>query len=117
MQRLADRVSAVFVPIVIVLSLVTLGAWLAIGATPREAVRDIARAAAAEALVPGLDQTRTVGLVTLPGAFVGALLGGASPVAAARFQLVVLVGLLCAQVITATVVVNVQGAPTRLPMP
>lgn len=92
-------------------------AWLAIGATPREAVRDIARAAAAEALVPGLDQTRTVGLVTLPGAFVGALLGGASPVTAARFQLVVLVGLLCAQVVTATIVVTVQGAPTRLPAP
>ncbi|MHA3700907.1 ABC transporter permease [Jatrophihabitans sp. YIM 134969] len=92
-------------------------AWLAIGATPREAVRDVARAAAAEALVPGLDQTRTVGLVTLPGAFVGALLGGASPVAAAEFQLVVLIGLLCAQVITATIVVRVQGAPSRLPVP
>ena len=91
-------------------------AWLAIGATPREAVRAIARSAAAEALVPGVDQTRTVGLVTLPGAFVGALLGGASPVAAARFQLVVLVGLLCAQVITATIVVTVQGAPRRLPV-
>jgi len=35
--------------------------------------------AAALALVPGLDQTRTVGLVTLPGAFVGVLLAGASP--------------------------------------
>ncbi len=90
-------------------------AWLSLGATPREAVRDVARAAAAEALVPGLDQTRTVGLVTLPGAFVGALLGGASPFAAARFQLVVLVGLLCAQVVSATVVVTVQGAPSRLP--
>ncbi len=30
-QRLADRISAVFVPIVIVLALVTLGAWLASG--------------------------------------------------------------------------------------
>ena len=36
-------------------------AWLAIGATPREAVRDIARSAVFEALVPALDQTRTVG--------------------------------------------------------
>lgn len=91
-------------------------AWLAIGATPRQAVREIGRAAAAEALVPGLDQTRTVGLVTLPGAFVGALLGGASPVTAAKFQLVVLVGLLCAQVVTATIVVTVQGAPRVLPV-
>lgn len=31
-QRLADRISAVFVPIVIVLALATLGTWLAIGA-------------------------------------------------------------------------------------
>jgi len=40
------------------------------------------------------DQTRTVGLVTLPGAFVGTLLGGATPLQAAAVQLVVLVGLL-----------------------
>jgi len=32
-QRLADRVSAIFVPIVIVISLATLGGWLAFGAT------------------------------------------------------------------------------------
>ena len=90
-------------------------AWLAIGATPRRAVLDVARAAAAEALVPGMDQTRTTGLVTLPGAFIGALLGGASPVGAARFQVVVLVGLLCAQALTASIVTYVLGAPTLLP--
>lgn len=90
-------------------------AWLAIGATPRQAVREIARSAAGEALVPALDQTRTVGLVTLPGAFVGALLGGASAAGAARFQLAVLVGLLCAEAITATVLVYRLGAPTVLP--
>lgn len=78
-------------------------AWLSLGATPRQAVRDIARDSVFEALVPALDQTRTVGLVTLPGAFVGALLGGASAGGAARFQIVVLVGLLCAEAITATV--------------
>ncbi len=56
-----------------------------------------------EALVPGLDQTRTVGLVTLPGAFVGVLLGGGSPSDAAAAQLIVLVGLLTAQTITVVV--------------
>jgi len=90
-------------------------AWLSIGATPRQAVRDIARSAVFEALVPGLDQTRTVGLVTLPGAFVGALLGGASAQGAARFQIVVLVGLLCAQSITATLLAWMIGAPSVLP--
>ena len=90
-------------------------AWLSIGATPREAVRAIARDAVAEALVPGLDQTRTVGLVTLPGAFVGALLGGASAAGAARFQIVVLVGLLCAESITAVSLAWLIGAPATLP--
>ena len=36
-QRLADRVSAVFVPVVIALSLLTLVAWLAIGNSPQAA--------------------------------------------------------------------------------
>ena len=92
-------------------------AWLSIGATSREAVRDVARDAVFEALVPGLDQTRTVGLVTLPGAFVGALLGGAGTGQAARFQMVVLIGLLCAQAITATSVAWLLGAPATLPAP
>jgi putative ABC transport system permease protein len=90
-------------------------AWLSLGATPRQAVSAIARDAAAEALVPALDQTRTVGLVTLPGAFVGALLGGASAVGAARFQVVVLVGLLCAESITAVSLAWFLGAPATLP--
>lgn len=88
--------------------------WLAIGATPREAVRPVARESVFEAMVPALDQTRTVGLVTLPGAFVGALLGGASATGAARFQIVVLVGLLCAEAITATILVWLIGAPKTL---
>jgi putative ABC transport system permease protein len=91
--------------------------WLALGATPRQAVLPIAREAASEALVPAIDQTRTVGLVTLPGAFVGALLGGASAVQAARFQIVVLVGLLCAESITAVLLARLLGAPRTLPEP
>lgn len=90
-------------------------AWLSIGATPRQALRDIARYAVVEALVPVIDQTRTVGLATLPGAFVGALLGGASAADAARFQIVVLIGLLCAESITSTTLAWLLGAPEVLP--
>jgi putative ABC transport system permease protein len=72
-------------------------AALALGLLPREAVLEIARPVAATALVPALDQTRTVGLVTLPGAFVGVLLGGGSALEAGGAQLLVLVGLLAAQ--------------------
>lgn len=91
--------------------------WLALGATMRQAAADCARSAAGEALVPALDQTRTVGLVTLPGAFVGALLGGASAADAARFQVVVLVGLLAAEAITVVALTHLLGAPARLPVP
>lgn len=90
-------------------------AWLSIGANSRQAVRAIARDSVFEAMVPALDQTRTVGLVTLPGAFVGALLGGASAGNAARFQIVVLVGLLCAEAITAGCLAWLLGAPATLP--
>jgi putative ABC transport system permease protein len=72
-------------------------AGMAIGLTDREARREIARPAAADALLPALDQTRTVGLVTLPGAFVGMLLGGATAVQAGSVQLLVLLSLLAAQ--------------------
>lgn len=90
--------------------------WLALGATPRQAVRDVARRAVFEAMVPALDQTRTVGLVTLPGAFVGALVGGASAAGAAQFQVVVLAGLLCAEALAATVLMHRLGAPAQLPV-
>jgi hypothetical protein len=72
-------------------------AALSLGLLPRDAALEICRPAAASAMVPVLDQTRTVGLVTLPGAFVGMLLGGASPVAAGAVQLFVLVSLLAVE--------------------
>jgi putative ABC transport system permease protein len=74
-------------------------AALALGFEDRDAALEICRPAAAQSLVPALDQTRTVGLVTLPGAFVGMLLGGASPVAAGAVQVVVLVSLLAVETI------------------
>ncbi|PXA65309.1 ABC transporter permease [Arthrobacter psychrochitiniphilus] len=49
---------------------------------------------AGEAVLPAVDQTRTAGLVTLPGAFVGMILGGAAPLDAGMIQLLVLISLL-----------------------
>ena len=64
-------------------------AAMALGLLERDAGLMVSRPAAAEALVPGLDATRTVGLVALPGTFVGTLLGGASPVQAGAVVLTV----------------------------
>lgn len=85
-------------------------AALALGLPPREAALEVCRPAAALALVPVLDQTRTVGLVTLPGAFVGVLLGGAGPVAAGATQLLVLVGLLAAEAVCMLVTLELVAA-------
>ncbi len=76
---------------------------LALGLPVPVAIRLVIRRHRPEALVPGLDQTRTVGLVTLPGAFVGVLLGGGSPAQAGAAQLLVLVGLLAAQTLVVVV--------------
>lgn len=81
-------------------------AALSIGLETRDARLLIGRADAGLALLPGLDQTRTVGLVTLPGAFVGMLLGGASPLQAAAVQLLVLVALLLVQALSVVVTVE-----------
>lgn len=81
----------------------TYEAALALGLPVAVSVRLVIGRHRPEALVPGLDQTRTVGLVTLPGAFVGVLLGGGSPAQAAAAQVLVLVGLLAAQTVVVVV--------------
>ena len=84
-------------------------AWLSLGATPTQAHEEIGREAVRESLLPNLDQTRSTGLVTLPGAFVGALFGGASPAQAAQFQLVVLAGIALTMMLTGIVVTQLAG--------
>jgi putative ABC transport system permease protein len=90
-------------------------AAMALGLLDREARLEIARPAASTALVPGIDQTRTAGLVTLPGAFVGMLLGGASPLTAGVVQLFVLVALQMVQAVSVAVVLELvaRGRITR----
>lgn len=100
-QRLRDDVTAGWADV---------EAWLALGATPSQAAREFARRAAARALVPAIDQTRNVGLVVLPGAYVGLLLAGAAPIDAGRLQLLVLVALLAAET-TAAVLTTRMLAP------
>jgi len=87
--------------------------WLALGATPRQSTLEQARGAVYSALIPSVDQTKTTGLVTLPGAFVGAIFGGVSPLEAGRFQVVVLAAIMAAGAITA-VIVSAWLAPVQV---
>ena len=89
--------------------------WLALGATPRQATITLARGCVRSALIPSIDQTKTTGLVVLPGAFVGAIFGGISPLEAGRFQIVVLAAIMAAgsltSVLTATWMGNQRTRP------
>ncbi|MDQ1525513.1 MAG: UDP-glucose/iron transport system permease protein [Microbacteriaceae bacterium] len=87
--------------------------WLALGGTPRESTLELARGAIYSALIPPTDQTKTTGLVTLPGAFVGAIFGGVSPIEAGRFQIVVLAAIMSAGAITAVIVIRIL-APVKV---
>ncbi len=78
----------------------------ALGLADRDAALMVCRPAASEALVPALDQTRTVGLVALPGAFVGTLLGGATPVEAGAVQVLILVGVVAVQAVAVVATVE-----------
>lgn len=90
--------------------------WLALGATPRHSALRLVRSAASTALIPSTDQTRTTGIVTLPGAFVGAIFAGASPLSAAEFQLIVLAAILVTGALTAAIFSRIYGAPPVLPI-
>lgn len=90
-------------------------ARLCLGASAREALEPAVRRAVRTGLIPVIDQTRSAGLVTLPGTFVGLVLGGASPETAAATQLVVLLALVAVELaagwIVAQLIVRAALAP------
>jgi putative ABC transport system permease protein len=79
--------------------------WIALGATPRQSTLSLTRRAVYSALIPSTDQTKTTGLVTLPGAFIGVIVGGGSAVEAGQFQILVLAAVMACGAITAVIVV------------
>lgn len=90
-------------------------AGLSIGLTRAQAIDEVIHRRVPEALIPGLDQVRTAGVVTLPGAFIGVLLGGGTPAQAAAAQVLVLMGIMAAQTTTAVVAERLIGKALLLP--
>ena len=90
-------------------------AALSLGLRPADAIGLSLHRRAPEALLPGLDQVSTTGVVTLPGAFIGVMLGGGTPVEAATTQALVLFGIMAAQTITVATAERLIGARRLLP--
>lgn len=62
---------------------------LALGATPLQATLQQAKRALGIALAPSIDNAKTMGLVSFPGAMTGLIMAGASPLEAIQVQIVV----------------------------
>ena len=92
-------------------------AALSLGLSERDSRMEVIGRATADALLPNVDQARTAGLVTLPGAFVGVLLSTGSASQAGAVQVLVLVALLlsqsCGVAVTAELVARGRVARPR----
>jgi putative ABC transport system permease protein len=82
-------------------------ARLCLGLPAREAFLPHQRSALRTALIPAIDSTKVVGLISLPGAMTGLILAGVDPLTAIRYQIVVMYMLLAATALAALVTARV----------
>jgi putative ABC transport system permease protein len=78
-------------------------AALALGATPTRSIRGLLRDSFRASLVPTINRVAVLGVVTIPGLMSGMIIGGASPIEAAVYQVVVFMMLLTAAFFTSIV--------------
>ncbi|WP_127356988.1 ABC transporter permease [Actinacidiphila soli] len=76
-------------------------ARLALGLPAADAFAPHLRSTLRTALIPAIDSTKTVGLISLPGAMTGLILAGVDPLTAIRYQIVVMYMLLAAAALAA----------------
>jgi putative ABC transport system permease protein len=80
-------------------------AYLALGASSRQATAEPARRALIAALMPTINALSVVGIVSLPGMMTGQILAGSPPEQAVRYQIVVMFMLTGATALTSAAVV------------
>ena len=76
-------------------------ARLCLGQSARQAFLPHQQSALRTALIPAIDSTKVVGLISLPGAMTGLILAGFDPLTAIRYQIVVMYMLLAATALAA----------------
>ncbi len=85
-------------------------ALLALGATSEFAARQYEKTAIKWALIPPIDNLRTLGLIFIPGTMTGMLMAGISPITAAVYQLSIFFMIISSGIITAVIAVNFARA-------
>lgn len=67
---------------------------LSLGGTPKQAIHGQLKNAIRASMIPTIESQKTIGLVQLPGMMSGQIIGGADPVQAVQFQLLIIFALL-----------------------
>jgi len=75
-------------------------AALMLGATPKDAVKEIIAASFDNAMLPRINAMVGMGIVFLPGMMTGQIISGISPVSAVKYQLVIMLGIVGAILLT-----------------
>ena len=79
---------------------------LLLGATLVEATEPFLKKAMRSSLTPMLESMATLGIVSLPGMMTGQILGGASPLIAAKYQIAIMIGIFLAM--TCAIAMNLR---------
>jgi len=79
--------------------------FISLGATRNEATKSFMSAAIKNGIMPQIGGIATMGLVTLPGMMTGQILGGADPMVAIKYQIVILTAIFTAGTLSATLAI------------
>ena len=85
----------------------TVEMMLCLGATAKEASRDIFNDALKAGMMPSINSLAGVGLVFIPGMMTGQILSGEDPMLAIRYQIVVMFMLVASTALTVVIVLGI----------
>lgn len=84
---------------------------LSLGGTPKQAIHTQLTNAIKASMIPTIESQKTIGLVQLPGMMSGQIIGGADPVQAVQFQILIIFGLLTTAALS-SIIVGFLSYPT-----
>lgn len=84
---------------------------LSLGGTPKQAIHTQLTNAIRASMIPTIESQKTIGLVQLPGMMSGQIIGGADPVQAVQFQLLIIFALLTTAAIS-SILIGFLSYPT-----
>lgn len=77
---------------------------LSLGGTPKQAIHRQLMQAIKASMIPTIESQKTIGLVQLPGMMSGQIIGGADPIQAVQFQLLIIFALLTAATLSSIMI-------------